>query len=92
MSFKGMNDEARQLRHFVNALRSCLGKAPLYDIEEHRIRAEEQYKGQVELPGTPAASGYTEMTGYTVRPNSFRLKRSLAAEYKRKRLNFQEPP
>lgn len=91
MSFQGKTEESLQLRYFANALRNALGKGPLYNTKAAAIHAEEQYKQEVAFPASTRIEWGTESSLYdhTVRPNSFRLKRALAAEYKRK-LKFEE--
>jgi hypothetical protein len=93
VSFAGKTDEALALRYFANAPRNALGLGPLYNTKAAAIQAEEQYKQESAFPGS-AQIGWTHdeaLYDPAIRPNSFRLKRSLAAEYKRKQLRFQEP-
>lgn len=93
MSFAGKTDKALELRYFANALRNALGKGPLYDLKKTALHAEEQYKQEAEYPASTLLDRSIDLPlyGHSDRPNSFRLKRSIAAEYKRKRLNLEPP-
>jgi hypothetical protein len=94
VSFQGKTEEAIRFRYLANALRHALGKGPLYDTKAAAIHAEEQYKQESEFPAPTRLEWGSDLSlhGHTTRPNSFRLKRSLAAEYKRKQLRFRESP